>query len=155
MSMRVVIADDHCLVRAGISSLLADMPEIDIVGEASNGEEAVHEVGERRPDLLLLDVAMPGMSGLDALAVITARFPAVRVIILSMHDSEEHVLRALKLGAVGFMLKSSAPEELAQAIQVVREGGTWLSAAVSGTVIADYLARSGGAAMTGRKSPGD
>ena len=143
MNTRVVIADDHRLVRAGIAALLADIPGVDVVGEASTGSEAVALVADLSPNLLLLDVAMPGMSGLDALALINEADPDVRVIILSMHDSEEHVLRALKLGAVGFMLKSAAPEELAQAIQAVGEGHTWLSAAVSRTVIAGYLERSG------------
>ena len=143
MITRVLIADDHQLVRAGIAALLGDIPGVEVVGEASDGEQAVALASALRPDVLFLDVAMPGMSGLDALAVINEAQPAVRVVILSMHDSEEHVLRALKLGAVGFMLKDAAPEELAQAIKAVNEGNTWLSAAVSKTVIASYLERSG------------
>ena len=143
MITRVLIADDHQLVRAGIAALLGDIPGVEVVGEASGGEQAVALASALRPDVLFLDVAMPGMSGLDALAVINEAQPAVRVVILSMHDSEEHVLRALKLGAVGFMLKDAAPEELAQAIKAVNEGNTWLSAAVSKTVIASYLERSG------------
>jgi len=143
MNTRVVIADDHQLVRAGIASLLKDIPGIEVVGEASDGQQAVTLASELRPDVLFLDVAMPGMSGLEALAVINETEPAVRVVILSMHDSEEHVLRALKLGAVGFMLKDAAPEELAQAIKAVNKGNTWLSAAVSKTVIASYLERNG------------
>lgn len=143
MITRVLIADDHHLVRAGIASLLKDLPAVEVVGEASDGLQAVKLAAELRPHILFLDVAMPGMSGLDALAVINEAQPEVRVVILSMHDSEEHVLRALKLGAVGFMLKDAAPEELAQAIKAVNEGNTWLSAAVSKTVIASYLERSG------------
>jgi len=143
MITRVVIADDHQLVRAGIAALLGDIPEVEVVGEASDGYQAVLLASELRPHVLFLDVAMPGMSGLEALAIINEKEPAVRVVILSMHDSEEHVLRALKLGAVGFMLKDAAPEELAQAIKAVNEGNTWLSAAVSKTVISSYLERSG------------
>lgn len=143
MISRVLIADDHHLVRAGIAALLKDLPAVEVVGEAADGRQAVKLAAELRPHILFLDVAMPGMSGLDALAVINEAQPEVRVVILSMHDSEEHVLRALKLGAVGFMLKDAAPEELAQAIKAVNEGNTWLSAAVSKTVIASYLERSG------------
>ena len=156
MNTRVVIADDHQLVRAGIAALLADIPEVEVVGEASDGEQAVRLASELRPQVLFLDVAMPGMSGLDALALINDNEPEVRVVILSMHDSEEHVLRALKLGAAGFMLKDAAPEELAQAIRAVGQGHTWLSAAVSKTVIASYLERSGDgggqALLTARQS---
>ena len=143
MTTRVVIADDHQLVRAGIASLLGDIPGIEVVGEASDGHEAVRLASELVPNIMFLDIAMPGMNGLEALALINETEPAVRVIILSMNDSEEHVLRALKLGAVGFMLKDAAPEELAQAIKAINAGHTWLSAAVSKTVIASYVERSG------------
>lgn len=143
MSTRVVVADDHQLVRAGIATLLGDIPGVEVVGEASDGSEAVKMVFELTPDILFLDLAMPGMSGFEALTKINESQPGLRVIILSMHDSEEHVLRALKLGAVGFMLKDAAPEELAQAIKAVNMGNTWLSSAVSKTVISSYLGRSG------------
>jgi DNA-binding NarL/FixJ family response regulator len=143
MTTRIVIADDHQLVRAGIAALLKDIAEVEVVGEACDGREAVRLAAELRPHVMFMDVAMPGMSGLEALALINETQPEVRVVILSMHDSEEHVLRALKLGAVGFMLKDAAPEELAQAIKAVTRGNTWLSAAVSKTVISSYLERSG------------
>jgi DNA-binding NarL/FixJ family response regulator len=143
MTTRVVIADDHQLVRAGIAALLGDIPQVEVVGEASSGQEAVNLASQLNPHILFLDLDMPGMSGLDALALINEAEPAVRVIILSMHDSKEHVLRALKLGAVGFMLKDAAPEELAQAIKAVNRGDSWLSSAVSKTVISGYLERNG------------
>jgi DNA-binding NarL/FixJ family response regulator len=143
MTTRIIIADDHQLVRAGIAALLKDIAEVEVVGEACDGREAVRLASELLPNVMFMDVAMPGMSGLEALAVINETQPEVRVVILSMHDSEEHVLRALKLGAVGFMLKDAAPEELAQAIKAVTQGNTWLSAAVSKTVISSYLERSG------------
>jgi len=149
MITRVVIADDHQLVRAGIASLLGDLTRVEVVGEASDGGEAVTLVSQRRPDILFLDVDMPGMSGLEALARINEAQPEVHVVMLSMHDSEELVLAALKLGAAGFMLKDAAPEELAQAIRTVGQGGVWLSAAVSKAVISSYLERCGtGAALT-------
>lgn len=147
---RVVIADDHLLVRAGIAALLGDLPEVTVVGQAGDGLAAVNMASELRPDILFLDVDMPGMSGLEALALIRLAQAEVRVIILSLHDSEEHVLRALKLGAAGFMLKDSAPEELAQAIKAVNQGRIWLSAAVSPAVISAYVERS---ASRGGQSP--
>jgi DNA-binding NarL/FixJ family response regulator len=149
MITRVIIADDHQLVRAGIASLLGDLARVEVVGEASDGREAVTLVAQWRPDIVFLDVDMPGMSGLEALARIGEAQPGVRVVMLSMHDSEELVLAALKLGAAGFMLKDAAPEELAQAIRSVGQGGIWLSAAVSKAVISSYLERCGtGVALT-------
>jgi len=143
MITRIVIADDHHLVRAGIAALLEDIPDVEVVGEASDGYSAIKLVSELSPTILFLDLVMPGMSGLEVLALINESQPNVRVVVLSMHDSEEHVLRALKLGAVGFMLKDAAPEELAQAIKAVNQGDTWLSPSVSKTVISSYLERSG------------
>jgi DNA-binding NarL/FixJ family response regulator len=143
MITRVLIADDHQLVRAGITSLLGDLARVEVVGEASDGCEAVTLASQCHPDIVFLDVDMPGMSGLEALARISEALPEVRVVMLSMHDSEELVLAALKLGAAGFMLKDAAPEELAQAIRTVRQGGVWLSAAVSKAVISSYLERCG------------
>jgi len=143
MITRIVVADDHRLVRAGIVALLGDIPGVDVVGEAADGYEALRLATELKPEILFLDLAMPGMGGLEALALINETQPDVRVIILSMQDGEEHVLRAFKLGAVGYMLKDVAPEELAQAIAAIVDGNTWLSAAVSKTVIASYLERSG------------
>jgi DNA-binding NarL/FixJ family response regulator len=141
MSIRIVVADDHKLVRAGIAALLCDVPDVEVVGQACDGFDAVKMVAELSPDILLLDLAMPGMTGLEALAKIHESQPDVRVIIISMHDIEEHVLRAFKLGAMGFMLKDVAPEELVQAIMTVNMGNTWLSTSVSNTVVSSYLRR--------------
>jgi DNA-binding NarL/FixJ family response regulator len=141
MTIRVVIADDHQLLRAGIASLLRDIPDVEVMGEAADGAEAIRLVHELKPDILFLDLVMPGMSGLDALASINESLPELRVIVLSMHSSEEHVLRALRLGAVGYMLKDVAPEELGLAIKAVMSGDNWLSAAISKKVIAGYVAR--------------
>lgn len=144
MGTRVVVADDHLLVRAGITTLLEDIPDVDVVGEASNGADAVKRVAELSPDVLFLDLTMPGMSGFEVLAQINESHPGVRVVILSMHDTAEHVLRALKLGASGYMLKDVFPDELAQAIRAVNKGDTWLSSAISKTVVAGYLGRNAG-----------
>ena len=155
MVTRIVVADDHQLVRAGIASLLEDIPDVEVIGEASDGEQALTLVSELRPDVLFLDLAMPGMSGLDALAHISESCPEVSVIILSMHDSVEHVHRALKLGAAGYLIKDALPNELAFAIMAVKRGGRWLSSSISKTVIDGYLGHNGKEntlILTGRQS---
>jgi DNA-binding NarL/FixJ family response regulator len=147
MSIRIVIADDHQLLRAGIAALLRDLPDVEVIGEAADGTQAVHLAQELKPDILFLDLVMPGKSGLEALATLNEAVPELRVIVLSMHASEEHVLRALRLGAAGYMLKDVAPEELGLAIRAVMAGENWLSAAVSKKVIATYVARNNGEEM--------
>ena len=98
---RVILADDHTLVRAGIRALLEKLPEVEVVAEANNGREVLSLVKLHRPDVVLMDIAMPGLNGLEATARIAKEFPQVRVIILSMHDNEEYYWRALKAGAAG------------------------------------------------------
>ena len=144
MVTRIVVAEDHQLVRAGITAIIDNIPDVEVVGEATDGAEAVKRVTELNPDILFLDLVMPIMTGLEALRRINELHPTVRVIVLSMYNDEEHVLRALKLGAVGYMLKDAAHEELAQAIKAVSEKNTWLSSSVSRTVISAYLEESGG-----------
>jgi DNA-binding NarL/FixJ family response regulator len=138
---RVVLVDDHQLVRAGIGALLRELPEVDVVGEGNDGEAAIRLAQELIPDVLFLDLVMPGMSGLVALERIIGQQPDLKVIILSMHSSEEHVVRALQLGAAGYMLKDVAPEELPLALNAVMNGDTWLSSAISRTAIAEYVER--------------
>jgi DNA-binding NarL/FixJ family response regulator len=141
MTIRVVLVDDHQLVLAGIAALLRDIPGVEVVGEGNNGEAALRMTETLAPDVLFLDLVMPGMSGIDALGLIKARHPEAKVIVLSMHSSEEHVLRALKLGANGYLLKDVAPEELTQALHAVMNGETWLSSAISKSVISGYVGR--------------
>jgi DNA-binding NarL/FixJ family response regulator len=137
----VVLVDDHQLVRAGIGALLRELPDVDVVGEGADGESAIRLAQESAPDVLFLDLVMPGMSGLVALERIIGQQPDLKVIILSMHSSEEHVVRALQLGAAGYMLKDVAPEELPLALNAVMNGDTWLSSAISRTAIAEYVER--------------
>jgi DNA-binding NarL/FixJ family response regulator len=137
----VVLVDDHQLVRAGIGALLRELPDVDVVGEGADGESAIRLAQELIPDVLFLDLVMPGMSGLVALERIIGQQPDLKVIILSMHSSEEHVVRALQLGAAGYMLKDVAPEELPLALNAVMNGDTWLSSAISRTAIAEYVDR--------------
>jgi DNA-binding NarL/FixJ family response regulator len=142
--IRVVLADDHALVRAGIRSLLGAMADVEVVGEASSGEEALALAERERPDVVLMDIAMKGMTGLEAAARMREQHPAVRVVILSMHAGEEYVLQALRAGAVGYLLKDAATGELELALRTVIRGESWLSPAVSRQVVEGYVQRVGG-----------
>jgi len=129
--IRILLAEDHALVRAGIRSLLASVPDLAVVGEAGDGREAL-AILERIPaDVVILDITMPGMNGLEAASRIAERWPATKVIILSMHSNEEYVSRALRAGAAGYLLKDAGTSELEAAIRAVVRGQTFLSAAVS------------------------
>ena len=146
--IRVLLADDHTLVRAGIRSLLENMEGIEVIAEAGDGREALRLVRTHRPDVVLMDIAMPGLNGLEAAARIAKKFPNVRVIILSMHVNEEYVLQALRAGAAGYMVKGADAAELEIAIRAVARGGTYLSPMVSKHVVTDYIQR-----ISGETSP--
>ena len=137
--IRIVLADDHNLVRSGLKSLLSDMKNVQVVAEASNGRQAVDLVVAQKPDVVLMDIAMNELNGIDACEIITRDHPAVRTIILSMHDSGEYVARALKAGAKGYVLKDAAPLELEFALQAVAAGETYLSPKVSRQVVQSYV----------------
>jgi len=141
---RVLLADDHALVRAGIRSLLEKMPGVEVVGEASNGREALQLIRSELPNLVLMDIAMPDLGGLEALPRIIKDFPSVKVVILSAHANEEYVIRALRYGASGYMLKDAAMVELELVIKSVAQGKTYLSPSISRPVIDSYLKRVGG-----------
>jgi DNA-binding NarL/FixJ family response regulator len=142
--IRVLLADDHALVRAGIRSLLNAMDEVEVVAEASSGEEAIELVTQNQPDVVLMDIAMKGITGLEAAARMRGRNPEVRVVILSMHSGEEYVLQALRAGAAGYLLKDAATGELELALRSVMRGESWLSPAVSRQVVEGYVQRAGG-----------
>ena len=139
--LRVVLADDHALVRAGLRKLLESMSDIEIVGEADDGLALLALVEHLQPDLVLLDIAMPRLNGLQATARLAAAWPETRVLILSMHQSEEYVRQALHHGASGYLLKDDAPVELDRAIEAMRRGETYLSPAVTKGVLDDYVQR--------------
>jgi DNA-binding NarL/FixJ family response regulator len=143
-AIRVVLADDHALVRAGIRALLEKLPGIEVVGEADNGREALELIKKREPNLILLDISMRELGGLEVLPRIVKDFPAVKVLILSGHANEEYVIRALRSGAAGYMLKDAATAELQLAIDSVTQEKTYLSPSISRTVIDNYLERVGG-----------
>jgi DNA-binding NarL/FixJ family response regulator len=136
--IRVVIADDHELVRAGIRTVLDNTTDIEIVGEAGNGEEAIRLVEEQNPNVLLTDIAMPGLSGLELTRQMAGTFPKVRVIILSMYSDDEHVYLALRAGATGYLIKSASRQELPLAIRAVATGYTYISSTLSGELVKNY-----------------
>lgn len=139
--LRVMLADDHTLVRAGLHKLLDTLPGVEVVGEAGDGQALLELAAQQRPDVVLMDIAMPGLNGLETTARLLQDNPAVRVMILSMHQSEEYVRRALRLGAVAYLLKDAAPMELELALAAVMRGETYLSPAVSKGVVSDYVQR--------------
>jgi len=139
--VRILLAEDHALVRAGIRSLLASVADLEVVGEAGDGREALAILEKIPADVVILDITMPGMNGLEAASRIAERWPATKVIILSMHSNEEYVSRALRAGAAGYLLKDAGTSELEAAIRAVVRGQTFLSAAVSRRGAADGAAQ--------------
>ena len=138
---RVVLADDHTLVRAGLRKLLESLPEVTVVGETDDGLALLAMVQELQPELALLDIAMPGLNGLETAARLSRTAPGLRVLMLSMHQNEEYVRQALRNGAAGYMLKDAAPMELALAVRAVLRGEVYLSPSVSKGVVSDYVQR--------------
>jgi DNA-binding NarL/FixJ family response regulator len=139
--VRVLLADDHTLVRAGLIKLLESIPDITVVGEAGDGLALLKLAEQLQPQLVLMDIAMPGLNGLDATARLARSCPDIRVLILSMHQNEEYVRQALRHGAAAYLLKDAAPMELEQAIAAVLRGEIYLSPAVSSGVVSDYVQR--------------
>lgn len=139
--IRVLLADDHKLVRAGIRALLQTVVDVEIVAEAADGREALQLIEAHRPDLTLMDITMPSLNGLDATARIVRAFPHTRVVILSMNADEDSVLKSLRAGAVGYLVKTADPAELGMAVRAVARGERFLSAAVSKHVVAACLNR--------------
>ncbi|OQY22650.1 MAG: hypothetical protein B6I34_05620 [Anaerolineaceae bacterium 4572_32.1] len=122
ISIRVLITDDHAIVRKGIRALLATEPDIEVVGEAKDGREAIAKTRQLHPDVILMDLVMPGMNGLEAIRRITARRPGTRILVLTSFAGDDKVFPAIEAGALGYMLKDSSPEELVQAIRRVYRG---------------------------------
>ncbi len=139
MTARVLVADDHTLLRAGLIKLIETLQGVEVVGQASDGLEALALAGSCSPNLVLLDIAMPGMSGLEVCAQLVKSHPGIRVLMLSMHREPQYVRRALQSGAAGYLLKDSAPDELAQAIRSVTEGKTYLSAVLAQNMLSDMV----------------
>jgi DNA-binding NarL/FixJ family response regulator len=139
MGINVFLADDHAVVRDGLRCLLEAQSDIHVIGDAANGREAVRQVRQLKPDVVLMDIAMPELNGIEATVQVRQACSSVRVLILSMHSSLEHVREALKAGAQGYLLKTSAGMEVVEAVRAVHAEGTYLSQKIAGTVIGDYI----------------
>ncbi len=140
-AIRVLLVDDHALVRSGLRALIQAFPGVRVVAEAADGNAAFELVARDRPDVVLMDVTMPDLNGLEATTRVIRRFPEVRVLVLSMHADEEYVGLALRAGAAGYLLKDASASELELAIRSVARGDTYLSPAATKGVVADYLQR--------------
>lgn len=139
MKQRILIVEDHTLLRAGLRALLTQDPDIEIVGEADNGRDAVQAIGTLAPNLVLMDLSMPGMNGIEAVRDIKRRFPETRVLVLTIHKTDEYIHESLRAGADGYILKDATQDELRVAIRSVLNGKTYLSPDISGKVINGYL----------------
>src|SRR6185312_10559330 len=137
--LRIVLADDHTVMRGGLRLLLEREPGFGVVGEASNGREAIQLAEEHSPDVVVMDVAMPTLNGIEAAARIVAARPRTAIVILSMHSDESYVLRALKAGARGYLLKDSAEADLIHAVRAVSEGKAFFSPAIGKLLVEDYV----------------
>lgn len=141
MSVRVIIGDDHKIVRDGLRALLREESDIELVGEAENGLATVRMAEEMSPDVVIMDISMPDLSGIEATRQIVTNNPKIKVIALSMHSHKQYVLGMLKVGASGFLLKDCAFEELSHAIRSVSMNKAYLSPSVSDVVVKDYVGR--------------
>lgn len=139
MKQRIFIVEDHTLLRAGLRSLLSQDPELEIVGEADNGRDAIRSISTLAPNLVLMDISMPGMNGIEAMIDIKRRNPEIRVLVLTIHKTEEYVHACLRAGADGYMLKDASHDELRVAIRSVLNGKTYLSPDISDKVINVFL----------------
>jgi DNA-binding NarL/FixJ family response regulator len=138
MTVRIVLADDQPLVRAGLRVVIADTPDLDVAGEAATGAQAVQLARELRPDVVLMDVRMPGMGGIEATAMITAEHPAARVVVLTTFDDDDYVYAALRAGASGFLVKDMALQDILAAIRVVAAGDALIAPSVTRRLIAQF-----------------
>ncbi len=139
--IKVFLADDHAVVRDGMTALMNAEQDIQVVGTASNGQQAVQQIKQIQPDIVVMDIAMPELNGIDATRQISENHPEVKVIMLSMHDSSEHIYQALKAGAKGYLLKESAGKEVVTAVRAVNSGRRYLSARIETMVIEEYLSK--------------
>jgi DNA-binding NarL/FixJ family response regulator len=143
MTIRVVLADDQPLVRAGLRVLIADTPDLDVVGEAGTGAQSVQLARDVRPDVVVMDIRMPGMDGIEATRVITAESSAVRVVVLTTFDDDDYVYAALRAGASGFLVKDMALDDILAAIRVVAAGDALLAPGVTRRLIAQFARQAG------------
>lgn len=140
--IRILLADDHALVRDGMKTLLKDVSDFYVAGEASNGQEVIQKVMELSPDVVIMDISMPQMTGLEATDIIQRDFPKTKVLILTMHENEDYAYQIFKSGAAGYILKNAEKKEFIDAIRTVRKGEKFFSRAVSGVMSKNYVRKS-------------
>jgi two-component system, NarL family, response regulator NreC len=149
--IRLLLVDDHEIVRAGLRMLFSAEPEVEIIGEASSGEEAVTAVQSLQPEVVLMDVAMPGIGGIEATRRIKAAHPQVAVLALTMHEDEEYFFEMLAAGASGYVPKRAAPDDLMSAIHIVRQGDVYIYPSLARLLVKDFLHRSDATAPEARE----
>jgi DNA-binding NarL/FixJ family response regulator len=137
--MNIIIADDHGVVREGLKRLIQEHPDMEVVGEAADGQTAVKLARELIPDLIIMDISMPGLNGIDATRLIMEENPAIKIIALSMHSEKRFVMEMLKAGALGYVLKSYLFDEVLKAIEAMRKNGYYLSPKITDVVVEDYI----------------
>jgi len=140
-AIRLLLADDHAVVRSGLRLLLEAQPDLVIVGEAENGEEAIRRTAELQPDVVLMDIEMPGMNGIEAARRIKAQSPGTSVLALTMYEDDQYFFEMLRAGASGYVPKRAAPDELASAIRAVSRGEVFIHPSLAGRLVQDYLQR--------------
>ncbi|HYF79524.1 MAG TPA: response regulator transcription factor [Symbiobacteriaceae bacterium] len=152
--IRILIADDHLVVREGLRTMLEIQPDMDVVGEATNGNEAVRLAGELQPDVILMDLRMPGLDGLGAIRAIRAQWPALAVVILTTYDDDRHIVEGLQAGARGYLLKDAGRDAIFAAIRSAARGETLLQPEVAARVVANLGAAPVGGGATASPAPG-
>ena len=136
---RVLVADDHPVFRAGLKTLFAAEPDMDVVAEVANGDEAYQLAADLEPDVLVIDLSMPGLNGAQATCRVRREHPGVNVMVLTVHEEREYLAQLLSTGACGYVLKRAAPQEIVRAVRAVASGGTYIDASVAGALAEDYL----------------
>lgn len=137
--IRVILAEDHTIVRKGLRALLENASDIEVVAEAANGRSALDEVAAKRPDVVVMDITMPLLNGLEATRQLKERYPDIKVVILTMHSDEEYVFQSLRAGVDGYLIKETAPLDLVKAIRAAHRGDSFLSPNISKKVMVEYI----------------
>lgn len=140
--IRLLLADDHAVLRSGLRLLLSEQPDMEVVGEAADGEEVIQKTRELQPDIVLLDITMPGVSGLEAMDRIKKENPEVKIVVLTMHDDESYMERIMTSGGSGYVLKKAADTELLQAIRSVQQGGVYLHPTMTRILVGAFVSKS-------------
>jgi two-component system, NarL family, response regulator NreC len=141
MTIRILLADDHTILRAGLKMMLNAQPDMEVIGEAQDGRQAIQEVQRLQPDIVLMDITMPDINGIEATRQIKRMQPDVRVLILTMHEHDEYIFQALRAGASGYILKEAADTELITALHIIQSGQFYLSPTAQSVMVGDYLQR--------------